>query len=275
MATVAAGLFLIELHAAPIRWYLVAPDRPPVYRWLATQPARIIEVPFDAGDAEYGTMLGATVHHRPMANGASGFAPPEFFRLSALWHAAEIGDDFVDELRRIGIDLIVVRGDETFDRERRWLRREVERGRLVFVRRFDRGHSGDWVFSTRGGRGEIPEAFLRGDFTRNESAFGSLDSPLPGQTLTKGWFSGYAMSPYGVREVNLLFNNGAIRIPAYLFPDAGLSKALPWYPVDKPRFQREINSRPPGVWESTDVPVEIVDGRGERTRLEDRWIEWK
>ena len=102
-----------------------------------------------------------------------------------------------------------------------------------------------------------------------------LDSPLPGQTLTKGWFSGYAMSPHGVREVNLLFNNGAIRIPAYLFPDPALSKAMPWYPVDKPRFMRELLARPPGVWRSTDVQVEIVDGRGQRTRLDDRWIEWK
>ena len=53
------------------------------------------------------------------------------------------------------------------------------------------------------------------------------------------------------------------------------SKAMPWYPVDKPRFHRELTSRPPGVRPSTDVQVEIVDGRGGRTRLDDRWIEWK
>jgi hypothetical protein len=275
MARVAVALFVIELHAAPIRWFITVPDVPPVYRWLAPQDVRIIEVPFDAGEAEFGPMLWSTAHHRPMANGASGFAPPEFLRISTLWHAPKVSDEFVDELRHIGIDLIIVRGDETLERERRWLRRELGRGRLAFVRRFDRGRWGDWVFSTRGGAGAIPEEFLRGAFTRGEIAFGFLDSPLPGQTLTKGWFAGYAMSPYGVREVNLLFNNGAIRIPAYLFPDAGLAKAFPWYPVERPRFVREIPERPPGVWPSTDVQVEIVDGRGGRTRLEDRWIEWK
>jgi hypothetical protein len=275
VAIAIAALFLLELRAAPIRWYLAPRDAPAVYPWLSTQDVRVIEVPFNDGDAEYGPMLWATVHHRPMANGASGFAPPEFLRLSALWHAPEIGDDFVDELRRIGIDLIIVRGDEVFDRERRWLSRELERGRLGFARRFDRGRAGDWVFSTAGRLKPAPTRFLRGEFTPNGITFGILDSPLPGQTLTVGWFSGYAMSPHGVREVNLLFNNGAIRIPAYLFADPALSKALPWYPVDKPRFQRELRQRPPGVWHSTDVQVEIVDGRGERTLLDDRWIEWK
>jgi MFS family permease len=274
-AAAVAALLVIELRAAPIRWYIVPRDEPAVYRWLAPQDVRIIEVPFDDGEAEFGPMLSATLHHRPMANGASGFAPPEFLRLSSMWHAPEVGDDFVDELRRIHVDLVIARGDELLDRERRWLRRELERGRLSFVRRFDRGRRGDWVFSTRGGRGAIPEKFLRGEFTPNGNTFGALDSPLPGQTLTVGWFSGYAMSPHGVRAVNLLFNNGAIRIPAYLSPDAALSKAMPWYPVDKPRFARELRTRPPGVWPSMDVQVEIIDGRGGKTRLEDRWIEWK
>src|SRR5438876_11830071 len=38
---------------------------------------------------------------------------------------------------------------------------------------------------------------------------------------------------------------------------------------------RELTSRPPGVWSSTGVQVEIVDGRSGRTRLDDRWSEWK
>ena len=131
------------------------------------------------------------------------------------------------------------------------------------------------MFSTAGGRGPIPDDFLNGQVTRSAITFGSLDSPLPGQTLTIGWFSGYALSPHGVREVNLLFNNGAIRYPAFLFGDSSLSNTFSWYPASKPRFAREFRSRPPGVWPSTDVQVEIVDGRGHRTRLEDRWIEWK
>ena len=261
IAIAAAVLFLIELHAAPVRWFIVVPDVPPVYRWLAAQDARIVEVPFNGGPAEYDAMRWSAIHHRPMANGASGFVPPEYAKLVSLWPS----DGFVDELRRIGIGLVIVRGNELSDRERQWL----QRSDLRFVRRFDRGRAGDWVYSTRGGGpAVIPDA-------PSGVAIGQLDSPLPQQTLTKGWFSGYAMSPHGVREVNLLFNNGAIRIPAYLFPDAALSKAMPSYPVEKPRFVREIPARPPGVWPETDVQVEIVDGHGQRTRLDDRWIEWK
>jgi hypothetical protein len=89
------------------------------------------------------------------------------------------------------------------------------------------------------------------------------------------WFTGYALSPYGVREVNLLFNNGAVRIPTDLRPDASVTKAHPWYPVPAPRFMRAFERRPPGVRQTTDVQVEIVDGRGVRTLLEDRWIDWK
>jgi hypothetical protein len=261
IAVAAAALLLIELHAAPVRWYLLGSEVPRVYAWLARQPARIIEVPFDGGPGEYGAMLHATLHHRPMANGASGFAPPEYARLVSLWPT----ERFVGELRRIGIDLVIARGDEMGDRERQWL----QHSGLHFVARFDRGRHGDWVYSTRGaGPAIIPDGPSGG-------AFGNLDSPMAGQRLTKGWFSGYAMSPYGVREVNLLFNDGAIRIPAFLFPDAGLSKAMPWYPVAKPRFARELPRRPRGVWRQTDVQVEIVDGRGVRTRLDDRWIDWK
>lgn len=278
-AAVVVGLFVIELRAAPIRWYVAVRDVPPVYRWLAAQPARIIEVPFGRFEQEYGPMRWSTVHHRPMANGILGFVPPGYLRLARMWQAAEIGDDFVDELRRIGIDLIVVRGEEVFDRERAWLRRELARGRLSFVRRFDRGRWGDWVFSTKADRlkpaSTQVEAFLRGEYSYNDITFGILDSPPPGRMGPGGWFTGYALSPWGIREVNLLFNNGAIRIPAYLTPDASVSKAYPWYTVDKPRFMRAFSERPPGVRPITDVQVEIVDGRGERTLLEDRLIEWR
>src|SRR5262249_14655923 len=165
MAIIAAALFVIELYAAPIRWYLAPRDVPPVYHWVATQKVRIIEVPFDQGEAEYAPMLWSTAHHRPMANGVSGFVPPEFLRLSAMWHAPEVGGAFVDELRRIDIDLVMVRGNEVSDRERRGLHRELAHNRLGFVRRFDRDRSGDWVFSTHGGGGAVPADVVRGDST--------------------------------------------------------------------------------------------------------------
>ena len=275
-AVAVAALFLVELRAAPIRWHLTVRDVPLVYRWLDTQPARVIEVPFGIWYLEYGPMRWSTIHHRPMVNGILGFVPPEYRRLAAMWQAPEIGDDFVDELRRIGVDLIIVRGEEVFDRERRWLRRELDAGRLRFVRRFDRGRWGDFVFATSGGKGTIPEGFLRGEYTPNAITFGILDTPLPKETLhAKAWFTGYALSPNGIREVNLLFNNGTIREPTFLRPDASVTKNHPWYPVATPRFMRAFDARPPGVWESADVQVEIIDGHGNRTLLEDRFFEWR
>ncbi len=275
-AAAIAALFVFELRAAPIRWYLAAPDVPPLYAWLAAQPVRIIEVPFGIGDLEYGPMRWSTVHHRPMANGILRVVPPEYLRLAGMWRATEISDAFVDELRRIGIDLIIVRGDDVMDRERAWLRRELARRRLSLVRRFDRGRWGDWVFALRAAPKTSPEleAFLRGEYSYNDITFGILDSPQGGPMGKGGWFTGYALSPYGIRAVNLLFNNGALRIPTDLRPDASVSKAYPWYPVPTPRFMRAFDHRPHGVRRQTDVQVEIIDGRGVRTLLEDRWIDW-
>ena len=60
------------------------------------------------------------------------------------------------------------------------------------------------------------------------------------------------------------------------FARADFSQHFPWYPQSpRPAFSLLIPKRPKDVWRYTDVQVEIVDGRGERTLLDDRWIEWK
>ena len=41
------------------------------------------------------------------------------------------------------------------------------------------------------------------------------------------------------------------------------------------RFVAQFPQRPSAIGRVTDVQVEIVDGRGARTLLEDRWIEWR
>ena len=76
--------------------------------------------------------------------------------------------------------------------------------------------------------------------------------------------------------MNLLFNNGAIREPTSPLPDdPGLRRAFHWYDATAhARFGRAFDRRPRGVWPDTDVQVEIIDGHGRRTLLEDRWISW-
>jgi hypothetical protein len=64
-------------------------------------------------------------------------------------------------------------------------------------------------------------------------------------------------------------------LPAELHADTNLQQALPWYPATtRPRFTAQFAKRPPGVWRDTDVQPEIIDGRGNRILLEDRFVVW-
>ncbi|MEO8036413.1 MAG: hypothetical protein ABI837_18395, partial [Acidobacteriota bacterium] len=279
-AALVAVAFLVELRAAPIRWYQALPDPPPVYRWLAGANLKggTLELPLDQG-SDYGYLLRATAHHRDLLNGTSGFAPPDYVKLNGLLHRAPVSDDALAQLRRMDCSTLIAHADYLDGGTMAWLVSEIEARRLHFVRRFDGGTRGDWVFTLA----DVPHvvtpeltAFLRNETTLNGSAFGTLDTPLPGQSGGPGlWFAGYAFSPRGVRGVDLLFEQGSVRIPAILIADPALSRRYPWYPqVPRPRFVSSLIKRPPAVREETDVQVEIIDGAGHATRLEDRWIRW-
>jgi hypothetical protein len=118
---------------------------------------------------------------------------------------------------------------------------------------------------------------LQGKPTYSETTFGLMDSPRPTELVTdRTLVSGWAFSPYGIREVNLLVNNGMIRLPTELRSDPRLTRQFPWYDATvRPRFVASFPTRPRGVWKSTDMQPEIIDGRGVRTLLEDRWINWR
>lgn len=277
-AALVAAAFVFELRAAPIRWYLSPPAAPPAHRWLATQPVNALaELPLDASAKEYWYTRWSTAHHRRMVNGASGFAPPMYQRLVQLWSEPEIGERFVGELKSIGVDTLLLHGEHARARERAWLCRELQAGRIFFVRRFAHDIDGDWVFSLKSGRRSAPEleAFLRGERTYGDATFGVLDYPRPMERMKNVLVSGFALSPYGIREVNLLLDNGGVRLPTTLQPDPKLSAQFPWYDATpRPRFMAAFPKRPPGVRRVTDIQVEIIDGRGRRTLLDDRWVEW-
>jgi hypothetical protein len=97
-----------------------------------------------------------------------------------------------------------------------------------------------------------------GSLTFRAPTSGTLDE-LPPYFRYKARFAGTARSDYGVRGVNLLFDNGGVRIPAQLTGS---------------RFVAEFAQRPGNIRRDTDVQVEIVDGRGARTLLEGRWFWW-
>ncbi len=274
-------LFLVELRAAPINWYQAVAAPPEVYRWLAKQniSGAVLELPVDTGSSEYIYLLRATEHRKRLVNGVSGFVPPQLAKLIAMSREQPIPDSFVDELRRIGTELVIVHADSLANPDSwNWLRRELNRGRITLIRRFDGGIAGDWVFSLRGrGVRSTPqlEAFLSGHRTYNSDTFGWFDPP-PKLISGGGKFSGYAFSPWGIRGVDLLFEQGSVRVPARLVPDQTTERIFPWYPkTPNPRFFVSLPRRPQGVDEESDVQAEIIDQRGRRKRLEFFWITWR
>jgi hypothetical protein len=182
------------------------------------------------------------------------------------------------ELRRLGVSHIIAHANALNDAGRAWLERGMAHNEIGFVRRFDAGLYGDWLFAIGSPQRRAPEleAMLRGEPTYSENTFGMLDYPRAGEVLTdRAFISGWALSPFGIQSVNLLFNNGAIRFPTELRPDPGLKTQFRWYDATpRPRYEAAFSKRPRGVWRNTDIQVEIIDGRGKRTLLEDRWVVW-
>ncbi len=88
--------------------------------------------------------------------------------------------------------------------------------------------------------------------------------------------SGWALSPQGIRSVNVLIDNGRFRLAAGLFARDDLTRGYPWYPqTQRPAFASMIPRRPTAVPEETDVQIEIIDGAGRRTLLPDVLVTWR
>ena len=278
---IVAIAFVIELHAAPIRWYLLPSGTPPVYEWLRTANVRggVLELPIHEQGSDYWYLLRATIHHKPILNGTSGFSPPGYTKLDALLHETPIRPSMIDELRRMDCELVIVHSDGISPATRQWITNEVGRGRLRYVGHFDHGLLGDWVFSLRDDAARsIPselDAFANNRPVRGDRAFGFLDTPGPGARMgSRPFFSGFAISAHGVARADLLLANGKVRIATELRDEPPTSALFPWYPASPPRFVAAVAKRPDGVEAKTDVQVEITDRRGVKTRLEDRWFEW-
>jgi hypothetical protein len=296
IAVVLALAFLLELNAAPIRFWEGAPETPPVYRWLASHELHgsILELPIDQDGCETTYMFRATAHHQPIVNGVSGFAPPTLSRIERMAHETPIRASFLEELTRIGCRYLVVHVDlgGRTEATTAWMARELAAGRLRFVQRFDAGMGGDWLFTLdpsytpppndvvadRGGltRQAQLQMFLKGRLVCSDGTFGFMESPMPGAVPRPARFTGWALSPYGIREVSLLLNNGSVRLRTTLSEDRGLSRGFPCYPeTRRPRFTAVFWQRPPGVRRQTDIQAEIIDGRGGVRRLAPRWITWR
>lgn len=289
-----AAVLMLEFFTPPLRWWSAAGETPAMYRWLAGAgvSGAMLEIPTSLGSDEYHYLLRATEHGVPLVNGVSGFFPKDYSEIERLLSGQPIGDALLERLEQYGCSTIVVHADRLFDRSpavRDWLRLELRRGRLVFLRRFDHGVEGDYVFavaerepkiaSLRSSRDDAAlAAFIdQSGRTRNASPFGALQEPRHGSWVSGPLtVSGWALAPHGIREVNLLFGNGRLRVPAELRPWPQLTRELfPWYPgVPKPAFSKTFEEPLRGLRRDTDLQVEIVDGRGRRVLLDDVWFTW-
>ena len=89
-------------------------------------------------------------------------------------------------------------------------------------------------------------------------------------------FSGWTMSPHGIRSVDLWFDNRTTRHRAKLVRDPLLDLRCAGTPgLTRTRYLATFDRRPAGVRRKTDVQVEVTDGRGETSVFDDRWITWE
>jgi hypothetical protein len=263
-----------------IRWEHALREPAPFDRWLAaTHAGPLIELPL-RNDLEYLYMFGAASHDVLLINGISGFEPPLHRRL----RTEPLGDTTFDLLEKNECRFVLIHIDSfnplpgiAFD----WIRRGLDEGRLVFVRRFDHEANGDWLFALQRGPRAVPneelQRLLDGKPTYNHATFGRIDQPRYNATVTGPLdVSGWALSPAGISEVDVLIDSGRVHIVASRTPNAQISGMFPMYPkTTLPSFSAHIERRPPGVPEKTDVQVAIVDSAGHITRMPDLLVTWR
>jgi len=243
IALALSALLLLELRAAPIRWYLATGETPAVYPWLARQQLRgaVLELPMDQPSV-YPYLFFSHVHHRPLLNGVSGFKPPGYAAMEEESQMVPIPPSFFERFRAHGGSLVIVH--EEREPLRAWLREQVTRGRLVDV-----GHG---VYA-------IPEqaALLTPPPPRLTSA--TLDHPLHWEELT-GALDVHGRLSAPARSVTLFFDNRRVRIPA---------------PIHGNTFRHVFATRPESIRVDTDLQVEIVDASGATRRLPQIWLRWR
>lgn len=291
---------LILLAANDIRtnivWQHAIPDQPPAHQWLerTSLPGAIFELPMERDTSAFYYLLWATRHHKLTMNGTSGFEPPVHWSLREREKDKNFDDKFTDILIANGASTIIIHEDmlrEDAPLLHAWLKRETTRGRLAFIGRFDHGVGGDWVLAVtendpewqKRRAAEVVDAagftpsqnfqrMLEGLPTYSASTIGRIDvlEVKDGSLRLLGW----ALSPYTIREVVVRFDNGSRRFRLDRAPRGDVTAAMPWYPETNPGFQIVFPKRPRGVRRNTDMQLEIVDGRGQRTRLPSTYIEW-
>lgn len=293
VAALIPALMFAELFSAPLSWDLITDPEPRVYEWLADAPITggVLELPIRP-DTEFAYVQRATLHDRPLLNGFSGFETALHARLIDLFRHPAPPEGTFDLIEEQGASLLIVHNDyrEVPAETRAWLLELLGSGRLRYLRRFPHRMGHDYVFALPANEHQIdaledPEAetvhlmtFLEtNEITPIEGTFGVLDFPTPnsevGGELT---IAGWALSPHGIREVNLLFENAGVRFSTERYEDPRIFDHYPWYEeqVPLPRFRAQFSERPASVSQRTDLVVEIIDDLGRVTWLPQLRFRW-
>jgi hypothetical protein len=300
--SVAALLIALSIHdVVPIiRWEHALNVADPAYVWMRDTKftGGTLEFPVSEGIAQFLYQFGATIHHKPLMNGTSGFEPPLHAKILELAQQKIIPDTILPLLATNDCHFLLVHDDwlrGASEPTHTWLAKEMALGRIGFIRRFDHRGGGDYLFAVaqnvanwhdlrppdhRDGAGytddqELQRA-LRGNATYMGRSFGVVDTPHGDETI-KGplTVTGWALSPNGLSSVDVLLHNGMYRFHTSPTSRLDVKMKFPWYArVRDAGFTVTFPRRPRGVPQWTDVQVEIIDGKGGRTRLPDIVIRW-
>ncbi len=299
---IAALLIALSIHdVLPMfRWEHALDAADPAYVWMHDTKfsGGTLEMPVSEGIVQYLYQFGATIHHKPLMNGTSGFEPPLHAKIREMASMKTIPDDLLPLLAHNDCHFLLVHDDwlrGASEPTHVWLVRELGLGHLNFIRRFDHRAGGDYLFAVtanvpnwhelrppdkRDGANftddqELQRA-LRGDATYMGRTFGMADTPHAGQIVTGPLtISGWALAPTGITEVDVLLHNGTRRYRTNPTDRYDVKMRFPWYPrVRHAGFTLTLPKRPKGVPRWTDIQVEIIDGHGGRTKLPDVVLNW-
>ncbi len=234
------ALLVLELRAAPIRWYLSTGETPPVYTWLAQQNLHggaVAELPLDQVHA-YRAMYFSHIHRHPLINGVSGFKPPLQAELEEAGRRKPLPPSFWDALQRRGTAVVIAHGDLAVS------------GRLVRVGTF----GSDVVYA-------FPGEALKPPPVQPPAIEALLEHPVHWEEIIGALeIRGSMTGPHPIRKVILHFDNHRTRFEAE---------------IRNGRFTRLFPTRPPSVRADTDLQVEILDERGNRKLLPQVWLRWR
>lgn len=285
------AMVMVSDIATKLRWENAPLDPTPVYEWMAKEKVEgpFLELPMEGDNAEYVYMLGSTVHHRMLVNGTSGFEPALHMTLRDMTRGQEFNDVLLALLEQNRIRYVIIHGDRIGKRDilGSWLGDGFSRGKLALVRRFDHGAEGDFLiavtkssdawkrYAAPTSEGEKLVRFLAHVPVRNESLFGVLETPTMMSTVFQRLeVTGWALSPSGIRKVDVEINSAGKRYAAALVPRPDVNRAYPWYGNQKAGFSLVIPKRPKGMPREVDVQVVVTDNAGRVMHMRDMLVTW-